>query len=114
MEVFLPWRDSWHLLAPLPAIGYQQMFLTRITSLSLMGQPRVYLLGGRAMDLVTNSVWMLEWNRTLQSYYWSKASHHAMGEVLPLYSSSLTGMEYEIWSREAAVPDTFLSAFYRP
>ena len=85
-EVYLPWKDTWLELPPLPDIdpGHRMEF-TRIFTLNTGGNGlRLYLLGGdyaqaRGGGRYTRRVWMLNWNPSNSSYYWT--TEWVMGEL---------------------------------
>ena len=46
-EVYLPWKNTWLELPPLPVIDQgHRMEETRIIQLAMDGGPKLYLLGG--------------------------------------------------------------------
>ena len=64
----------------------------------------------------SNTVWRLEWNDSNSSYFWTHELVPAMGEFYfcwHLIKLILTG-HYFGESTVAAVPDNFLTAFYKP
>ena len=94
MEVYVPWRDSWEYLPPLPLMDQEhRMELTRIISLTTGGVPLLYLLGGgydlsNSVHTLTNNVCSLAWNSTSQSYYCAYGIQAPMGKLHLIYSYS--------------------------
>ena len=96
-EVYLPWKDTWLELPPLPDI-YQghRMEITRIFSLNTDSGLRLHLLGGdyglaSGGGRYTRSVYQLQWQDSNSSYYWTDHWDPDMGE---LHYSHLTTPTY--------------------
>ena len=96
-EVYLPWKDTWLELPPLPVIDQgHRMEDTHIFSLHTGGGLRLHLLGGD-YDLgggegrFTRSVWRLQWEDSNSSYYWTDDLEPVLGE---LHYSHLTTPTY--------------------
>ena len=85
-EVYLPWKDTWLELPPLPVIDQgHRMEETRIFSLNT-NRLSLYLLGGdyvqaRGGRMYTRSVWKLQWRASNSSYYWTDEWEPWMGEL---------------------------------
>ena len=97
-EVYLPWKDTWLELPPLPDMrpGYRMEY-THIFSLHTDNGLRLHLLGGYydqggGETMYTRNVWRLEWSPSNSSYYWTHgALEPDMGE---LHYSHLTTPTY--------------------
>ena len=86
-EVYLPWKDTWLELPPLPVMdpGHRNQ-TTRIFSLHTDSGLRLHLLGGfydqgGGEARYTRSVWRLEWQDSNSSYYWTDDFEPSLGEL---------------------------------
>ena len=96
-EVYLPWKDTWLELPPLPdMVPGHRMEETRIFSLIRDSGLRLHLLGGdygmaRGGEMFTRNVYQLQWEDSNSSYYWTDEWSPDMGE---LHYSHLTTPTY--------------------